>query len=270
MAVPVVTWGLVESGDATVNPETGVLRPEQTAELTIHASAGGWRRDTVRLTVRPPSAEPQLSEGWEGDLTTNWIPFGEPFPALARWPGGGRAYWNRSSDAYHSGIYSRRQFSAERGLGLEAVLSTRRTAARAQDLNVSLKAWTEPEAVSRWDHKTGSGPAAATSCFFRYPVGDGFENLYRARVHQTRTVDVDSIVPTGDPYTLRLQLFPDRTCGIAIDGEPLARVDVRPPLDVPHRVVFSGKSMNTKLLVDDIEVWEGVRADVDWSALKSW
>jgi hypothetical protein len=32
-------------------------------------------------------------------------------------------------------------------------------------------------------------------------------------------------------------------------------------------VVFDAKSVGTEMLVGPVEVWEGVRADVDWAAL---
>lgn len=268
-AVPTIRWRVAESSLARLDPESGVLYPQRSGEITVHASAGGWRKDSVRLMLRPDSARMALSEEWDAELRARWVPYGTPYPTLASWPEGGTAFWNRSNDAYYSGVYSRREFPAEGGLGLQARLSTPRTAPRAQILSVGLTAWTNPESVERWDHRTGNQKLGSTACDFRYPGGDGNENLYRARTPGGK-VRVDSVVPTGDPYKLRLQIFPDGTCGVALNGKPLARTTVSPPLEVPHRVILAGKSLETKMLVGSLEVWEGVRTDVDWTRLAGW
>ena len=270
IGIPVLSWGLPGSENATLDPASGVLVPRRPTDLTIYASAGGWRRDTVHIAVRPAAANTLFSEDWEADLTNEWIPFGEPVPTLAQWPDGGQAYWNRSDDSFNSGAYSRRAFRAHRGpLGMEASVSTPRTAPRAQDLYVSILAWTEPAAVEEWDHRTG-GPPGSPVCSFKYPAGDGYDNLRRARIGPAPIVQIDSVVPTGEPYALRLQLFSDHSCGVALNGKPLARVDAVEAFDAPYRVVLTGKSVGTKLLVDDLEVWEGVRGGVDWSVIDDW
>lgn len=269
MTVQALTWGIEDTSRATLDLERGLINPKQPGRLTVHASAGGWRRDTLQVAVQSGSPTTLLTEDWDAELVTSWVPYGTPYPTLSTWSEGGKAYWNRSNDAHYSGVYSRREFAADHGLGLEVWLSTPRTAPRAQDLSIALKAWTNPVAVEKWDHRTGSLPLGSTNCQFKYPAGDGYESLHRARTIGG-TITVDSVVPTGDPYRVRLQLFPDGTCGVALNGEPLERTTIPSPLEVPHRVAFGGKSLETKLLVGPLKVWDGIRDDVDWSTLKGW
>jgi hypothetical protein len=94
--------------------------------------------------------------------------------------------------------------------------------------------------------------------------------MHRVRVNTSSSgisIRVDPLVSTGDPYVVRLQLFPDGRCGIALNGKPLWRSPLSRPVDVPFRVAFLGKSTGNRVSVGHVEVWEGVRGDVDWSAL---
>jgi hypothetical protein len=71
----------------------------------------------------------------------------------------------------------------------------------------------------------------------------------------------------GAWYRMRLQIFPDGTSGLALDNVPLARVQGDLPLAGRYRLVMEGQSVRTKILVGRLEVWEGIRGDVDWSVL---
>jgi hypothetical protein len=74
-------------------------------------------------------------------------------------------------------------------------------------------------------------------------------------------------VHQGEWHRVRLQIFPDGTCGLAINGQVLARSRDRVSLDVPYRIWTEGVSLDSKMLVGPLEVWTGVKTDVDWSAL---
>ncbi len=110
-----------------------------------------------------------------------------------------------------------------------------------------------------WDHRTGSNPAGgANACLIRYPpAGDGYLQLQR----------MPASLRSGRWYTVRIQIFPDGRCGVAVDGQPLWRSDSPISLDRLYRVRFEGKSVRTRILVGPLNVWEGVRGDVDWSLL---
>ena len=72
---------------------------------------------------------------------------------------------------------------------------------------------------------------------------------------------------SGRWYPIRIQIFPDGRGGFAVDGQPLWRSDSPISPDRLYRVRLDGKSVRTRILVGPLEVWEGVRGDVDWSVL---
>jgi len=104
-------------------------------------------------------------------------------------------------------------------------------------------------------------------CGFVYPAGDGAHHLHQGRVGG-QEVELDPSVASGEPFTVRLQLFPDGTCGVAIDSIPLFRGDVRTMHASPNRIFLAGESLNTRVLVGEVEVWEGIPGYLDWSSLR--
>ncbi|MGH9260233.1 MAG: hypothetical protein ACRD08_10120 [Acidimicrobiales bacterium] len=269
-AVPVLSWRSGDTSIAVIDAATGEIQPRNLGTVVIHASAGGWRKDSARVVIGPPGSRTVLSEDWRKGLEPEWIPFGDPFPAVTAAPTGRPAFWNRGDDYFNSGAYSRQGFRAARGLGLEAELFSARSAPRAQDWSVSLTSWDDPSAVAMWDHRTGGPPGTVKECLVRYPRTDGARAMHQLALATRlagRTVEVDPMVSSGKPYRVRLQVFPDGRCGFALNGAALWRGGAPLPLDVPYRVVLQGKSVGTRMLAGHVEVWEGVRADVDWDAL---
>lgn len=268
VATPVVSWASSDTGTATVDT-AGAVYPRALGRVTIHASAGGWRQASLALTIIEPAWRPVLSERWTGGLDQEWVPFGVPRPVLTSGPGGVATFWHRGDSTWHSGAYSRRQFDARRGLGLETTASIPVNALQWQFLNVQLDASLPPD-LGAWDHATGGLPlqlgGRPRSCKLTYPLGDGFENLDRFGTPEGPR-QADSTLRTGRWFTIRLQVFPDGRCGVAVDGKPIAGGETL-ALDRPFRVVLHGKSVGTRVLVGPLEVWEGVRSDVDWGRTK--
>ena len=79
-----------------------------------------------------------------------------------------------------------------------------------------------------------------------------------------RSVQAPADLPAGGWHTLRLQLFPDGRCGFAVDGTPVWVSPDPLPLDVPFRFLLHGRSHGTRMLVGPVEVWTGVKDDIDW------
>lgn len=50
------------------------------------------------------------------------------------------------------------------------------------------------------------------------------------------------------------------------DGSPLARIDGALDVRKPHRLWITGDSY-TRILVSPVDMWRGVRTNIDWSAL---
>jgi hypothetical protein len=79
--------------------------------------------------------------------------------------------------------------------------------------------------------------------------------------------EVDSSLGNGRWFRIRLQIFPDGRCGVALNDEPLWRPRRALKLDRPFAINLGNQSSNTKVLHGPIEVWQGVRTDIDWEAL---
>ncbi len=62
----------------------------------------------------------------------------------------------------------------------------------------------------------------------------------------------------------RIQILPDGTCGVALDGKPIWRSRDILPLDVRYRVALSGNSARTTMIAGPLTVWQGVKQDIDW------
>ena len=71
----------------------------------------------------------------------------------------------------------------------------------------------------------------------------------------------------GAPYEVAIQVFPDGTCGFAVDGVPVARTEETIALDRPFRVVASGNSVRTRILVGPLRIWQGINPEYDWAVL---
>ncbi len=80
---------------------------------------------------------------------------------------------------------------------------------------------------------------------------------------QQEFVPADSTWRLGAWHRIRIQLFPDGECGIAIDGVPVWRSPGRIPVDQRYRIFIAGNSADTKILVGPLQVWRGVRKDID-------
>lgn len=81
------------------------------------------------------------------------------------------------------------------------------------------------------------------------------------------TPGVDTTLKSGRWFRLRLQLFPDVTCGVAIDARPLWRSRLSVSLDRPCAILLGVASSGTRVLHGPLTLGTGVRDDVDWSAL---
>jgi hypothetical protein len=64
----------------------------------------------------------------------------------------------------------------------------------------------------------------------------------------------------------RVQLLPDGRCGFAANGHPFGITDLPVIVDSTIRVALVGKSVKTRASVGRIEIFHGVRGDIDWAA----
>jgi len=163
---------------------------------------------------------------------------------------GGTAFWPHGDSTYYSGAISTTAFTSNRGMGLEVSLQTPITQRIWQRLHLVL----------------GTSNSA---CSFTLPSGEGRELSERMTFgaptgSKTLTTPRDLLERW---YRLRVQVFPDGTCGFAIDGVPWWRSEGALALSERYTIKLYGQSVDTQVLVGPLQVWYGVRTDVDWSAL---
>jgi DNA-binding SARP family transcriptional activator len=266
----IATWSSSDARVATVD-SSGVVHPRRAGEVTITASAGGWRSATTRLRLGATTDSMVFREVWREPLDSNWVPFGDPRPVLDSGPGGVPSLRTHGDSSFTSGVYSRRGFDASRGLGLQVRVSTPMSRTTWQNLYVELDAIADSVALASWDHVHGGAPngslSAFRTCSVALPAGEGSgpANDLAAQVSQvTSTVRVAPALRSGRWWTLRLQIFPDGRCGVAINGRPVWRSRATMPVNQPLHLFIHGYSYDTRILAGPLEVWRGVRRDVDW------
>ena len=62
-----------------------------------------------------------------------------------------------------------------------------------------------------------------------------------------------------------MQILPDGRCGVAINGRALWLSTEAVPLDGEFRLRIGDESNGTTLVHGPLEMWTGVRTDVDWA-----
>ncbi|GIW53277.1 MAG: hypothetical protein KatS3mg081_2632 [Gemmatimonadales bacterium] len=265
-----VRWMSADTSIATVD-SLGVLHPRRQGKVLIRATAGGWRPDSVVVTIGPPRSSTRISENWERGITETWVPFGTPAPYVTR-VGGRWALVPNGDSTFLSGVYSRRRLEARQGVGAEFEIATPFTSPIWQHIELSLL-FATPQETASWDlalGRVGVSPEPWRSCILHYPATETPSGQSWALVAWgvQRLVPVPPSLPRGEWTRVRLQLFPDGRCGVAIGGQALAILDPGLNLRDSVFVLVWDRSHRTRILVGEVVAWEGVRGDVDWSAAR--
>ncbi len=265
-------WRSLDTAIATVD-STGLLTPRRAGRVTVELSAGGWRRTSRTFSVREMPAHTVYTEDWNNGLEQAWVPYGRTRPAIVQMDDGSHAFWNGNDGTFTSGVYSKRTFSSANGVGMEVRLSTPVTLGQWQDERVGFVFGTDPSAVATWDHRTGYSPVTngvnVGSCTAMYPGGgEGADYADRISISELgSSVKAPPDLRSGRWFTVRLQLFPDGRCGLAIDGSPAALSRPQNLKGSTGRAFIDGRSYHTHILAGHLEIFTGVRRDMDWSAL---
>ncbi len=266
-------WSSSDSATIAVD-STGLAHPRRLGSAMISAELSGWRRDSIRLTVVPAGDSIVLREDWSGTITGQWIPFGDPRPALYTRPDGVRGFWNRGDGSYASGAYTRQHWTASEGLGAEVRVSIPLSRGQWQVGSIELSGGFDSLHLAGWDHRTGTWPSNPAgdprrNCGLSYPSGEG--PLGRVRIGiggpGGAQFPVDSGLGNGEWITMRLQIFPDGRCGMALNGLPLRRPTRPLKLDLPFALRLGSAAAGAYVLHGPVEIWQGVRTDIDWDAL---
>ncbi len=213
----VLTWRPQDTAIAVVLPDRNVVLPEKAGATVIEVSAGGWRTASVPLTVTEPWSRVVFSEPWDDAALGRWQTVGTPKPLVVLDEEGNSAFFINGDNTFESGVVSREAFPGDSGLGFEARIRIPITETKWQFIHVTL---------GTLGRIIDYGGVSIDGCPLSFPLGEG-----RA-VRKVVGLKADS--PGGDTrgpvelgdgnwHTIRIQIFPDRTCGYAFDGVPFSR-----------------------------------------------
>jgi DNA-binding SARP family transcriptional activator len=250
----------------------GVISPLKEAAMIIEASAGGWRtvRDTINIV--PRGTRLLLDEQWKTESLNRWRFFGQPLPRIAT-DGRSRAFFNNGDDDYFSGAYFADPVRSPAGLVADFEVSTPITRTQWQSVLLGLNAVASYSALKKWDHRTGYlAPfmTTATACWYVFPEGEGPSATSTSLLRDLNRITGRSSYRLDQPgwYRVRLQVFPDGRCGIAINGHALRIMESDGPWQNPVHLILQGNSVESPMLVRRVRLRAGVASDVDWTQLR--
>ena len=242
--------------------------------MILEGSAGGWRtvRDTIH--VSPQASSLVFEEQWTGDVAKRWRFFGEPMPRIERDAAGKQWFLNNGDGNFFSGAYLTIPLLTRDGIAVDVELSSPITRPQWQVTFVFIRSATFLATARSWDHRTGYLPSAggpSDGCSFAYPSGEGPNAALSAT--PIGKLDVASrglVAPIADgrTYHLRMQILPDGRCGWAIDRHPLLIYPSNGVSDAARTIALEGNSVDTRLRVGTIRVYDGVPTDIDWTSLR--
>ena len=269
---PHVRWRLGARSDGDID-SLGTLIARRPGTIVVVASAGGWRTTSTRVVAVPAGSHLVRAENWASGLTA-WRTFGDPVPTIVQDRRFGDALLNNGDGSYFSGAYSQERFQWASGLAVDAVLSTPVTELQWQTLDLDLRGSDNDQNLVTWDHRTGFMPTIArssgASCIFSYPGREGVDGLMTIIPMAATRGDTPLQalrISNGEPYRVRLQVFPDGRCGMAVNGAPLFVSTDRFAAHVPLRLVTYGNSWKTRMLLGPLTVTGGVPDDIDWTRI---
>jgi hypothetical protein len=198
-----------------------------------------------------------------------------PRPRIDSAPDGIRGLLNNGDGSFSSGVYSLAKYPTTNGLAVDTWISTPLTDHQWQIVNVSLENTLADSVLEKWDHGAGNMPRRANdwpACGVGYPThegpayGDTIASVFD-RPSTAASLPAPHSFRSGTWFHVRLQIFPDGRCGVAVNGIPTAGAQLGTIPDSVDRVVISGNSAGTKVLVGPLTVRTGVPDDIDWSQL---
>jgi hypothetical protein len=214
-----------------------------------------------------------LHEDWVTDLERKWVAYGSPKPVLVHRQPLGAAFLNNGDGYFPSGAYTPDRFEATGGLGASAVVSVPLTEPQWQRILVILTSDIDEEALATWGHEDGELPRAHTQrndCYAEYPDGARYRGRDFVRwgtMQEQGAFAAPPTMQTGTAHTVTIQIFPDGTCGVAVDGHAQVRSESSLRLFEPFRLVLEGRSDQTEVLVGDVRLWTGINTEIDWGVL---
>jgi hypothetical protein len=272
--VPVraVRWKSANPEIATID-SLGTLLPHRAGTVEILVDAGGWRSARQQIVVSPRRDSMLVHETWRSGIKPPWRAFGDPAPRIDSTADGVIGMMNNGEGSHSSGIYSS-EYPTAPGLALDLRLSVPITDVQWQQIGVQFSGALDQSQLAKWDHKTGSVPLRAgipEECGTTYPgssrEGAGWgDSLVITIGRDVIRLPAPRPFRTGQWFDVRVQLFPDGRCGVAINGVPVAVSTRREVRKQTVRVVFAGNSaLGTTILIGETTLRSGVPSDIDWT-----
>ncbi len=263
-------WSIVDSRAGVIDSLRGILTVSGTTpSVQVTVTSGRSASDTVTLPVTDRPARLVFEEEWRNGLGS-WMPFGYPVPTVASAGTAQPVFLTNGDGSFQSGAVAKGEVSTEGGVAMDFVLMTPITMPQWQGIGLALVTGVD---TTRLHEAAGKNPVPGFTegeglCGMGYPeegrVRDmrGFISAFAVRA--AAKIRVDDIA-SGRPWRLRLQLFPDGRCGVAVDGKPLGIINGTAPPKGRARISLAGNSYNTRIAVGAMRVYEGVLTDLDWS-----
>ena len=279
LALPagVLLWSSRDTGVAVVD-SLGAVHPRRAGRVRVHVSAGGWRQDSLDIVIGPSRARQLLNESWRSPNDGTWSYFGSPRPVRTAIPSASRTAARRDTLGTAlvlrvregiAGAYTSRRFAGQAGLGLEVPVSLRVGQPRDQLLHVGLAPGVDTVAAGG-GRRRALLASELSACGVTYPGGEGMPALDRlilATAGTPRRVPAPAGAAEGRWFRLRIQIFPDGSCGYAIDGVPVLRSSAVLSPAGPFHLLFHAAGPGASMQVGAVEMWEGVRGGVEWDGL---
>jgi hypothetical protein len=219
----------------------GVVRARRGGRARIEASLAGWRKvwKDVVVDAKPPITV--FEESWDAAWRSRWFTFGTPQPEVVTGREGVRAFWNRGDGTYPSIGVSRRSFPARDGLGLEIRMSTPITRSNWQRTFTLLVAGVDTSRFAGADQEREAPVTMGDFCGAMYPERDGplgpnWLGLSAGIPLYREVGEAGKQMASGQWWRLRLQIFPDGRCGVAVDGEALLIASEPVPVGREYRL----------------------------------
>ncbi|MFN8651667.1 MAG: AAA family ATPase [Gemmatimonadales bacterium] len=264
-------WTSVDTTIARIDT-SGLLTPRREGHTRIIAEVPGWRADTADVFVQVTRAAEVFREDWSGGMS-RWKPFGTPPPVIVDLGKDRHAFLNNGDGRYTSGAFTRRAWPATSGFGAEVEISTPLTETHWQRAQFSLAGGLDSSMSAEVMERGGADNATllASSCEMEIPATEGIAAMSEMSLVYSSIV-VRRPAPSrtdGHWVRWRIQVFPDGTCGMAVDGVPIFHTPLGIPLDRPVGILLTGSSAKTRILHGGITAWTGVKDDIDWGVLQN-
>lgn len=256
-----VRWSVSDSAVARLEGDTLVALSSGSAQLI--GSAGGWRADTIDVSVAEvvrTDLAPVFDEDWSAGLdTATWIPIGDPLPyaSATGGPDSAGVFVNNGDRNFLSGAFTRRAFSLQNGLTVEVWGRMPFDGNHFQTYSIRI--------LDPVDARRSQAAAEDWVVDALEALGASLEFNGYSRISQLR--GPDRLVPLRWPepsdewrvYTLQIE--PDGTASVRYGDDLAARilgfVRVRPTDSV--LVAIAGNTWNTRVEHGRLRVYEGLR-----------